>query len=82
MFLLVALMLMDNMLKFLSVQCTLVIPYPQVREQKLGSMQKGVFEVALIYLKLILVIFPLDLKCIISKILLCFLWITLVAFRR
>ena len=27
MFLLVAFMLMDNMLKFLSVQCTLVIPY-------------------------------------------------------
>ena len=35
MFLLVAFMLMDNMLKFLSVQCTLVIPYPQVTEQKL-----------------------------------------------
>ena len=34
-FLLVAFMLMDNMLKFLSVQCTLVIPYPQVTEQKL-----------------------------------------------
>ena len=35
MFLLVAFMLMDNMLKFLSVQCTLVIPYPQVTKQKL-----------------------------------------------
>ena len=35
MFLLVAFMLMDNMKKFLSVQCTLVIPYPQVTEQKL-----------------------------------------------
>ena len=35
MFLLVAFMLMDNMLKFLSVQCTLVIPYSQVTEQKL-----------------------------------------------
>ena len=30
MFLLVAFMLMDNMLKFLSVQCTLVIPYLQL----------------------------------------------------
>ena len=39
MFLLVAFMLMDNMLKFQSVQCTLVIPYPQETEQKLGSMQ-------------------------------------------
>ena len=35
MFLLVAFMLMDNMLKFLSVQLTLVILYPQVTEQKL-----------------------------------------------
>ena len=35
MFLLVAFMLMDNMVKFLSVQCTLVIPYPQMTEQKL-----------------------------------------------
>ena len=35
MFLLVAFMLMDTMLKFLSVQCTLVIPYHQVTEQKL-----------------------------------------------
>ena len=81
MFLLVAFMLMDNVLKFISVQCTFVIPYPQVTEHKLWSMQKGVLGVALIYLELILVIFPLDLKCIISKILLCFLWITFVAFR-
>ena len=35
MFLRVAFVLMDNMLKFLSVQCTLVIPNPQVTEQKL-----------------------------------------------
>ena len=35
MFLLVAFMLMDNMLMFLSVQCTLVIPYPQETEHKL-----------------------------------------------
>ena len=75
-FLLVAFMLMDNMLKFLSVQCILVIPYPQMTEQKLYA--RGVFGVALIYLELILVIFHLNLKCIISKILLCFL----VAFIR
>ena len=35
MFLLVAFMLMDNMVEFLSVQCTLVIPYLRVTEQKL-----------------------------------------------
>ena len=35
MFLLVAFMLLNNMLKFLSVQCTLIIPYPQVTEHKL-----------------------------------------------
>ena len=35
MFLLVAFMLMDNMLKFLSVKCSLVIPNPQVTEHKL-----------------------------------------------
>ena len=68
MFLLVAFMLMDNMLKFLSVKCTLVIPYPQVTEQNLWSMQKEVFGVALIYLELMLVIFPLDLKMYYFKI--------------
>ena len=35
MFMLVDFMLINNMLKFLSVQCTLVIPYPQMTEQKL-----------------------------------------------
>ena len=53
---------MDNMVKFISVQCTLVIPYPHVTEHKLWSMQKEVFGVPLIYLELILVIFPLDLE--------------------
>ena len=62
MFLLVAFMLMGNMLKFLNVQCTLVIPYTHVTEQKLLNLQKGVFGVALIYFELILVISPLDLK--------------------
>ena len=42
MFLLVAFMLMDNMLKFLSVQCILVIPYPQVTEQKLWCLHQAV----------------------------------------
>ena len=82
MFLLVAFMLMDTMLKFQSVQCTLVIPYPPGDRTENVKYPKWSFGVAEIYLELILVIFPPDLKFIISKILLCFLCITLVAFRR
>ena len=61
MFLLVAFMLMDNILKFLSVQCTLVIPYPQVTE--IVNYEKIRFYSSFnIFIELILVIFPLNLK--------------------
>ena len=61
MFLLVAFMLLDNMLKFLSVQC-LGHSISSGDRTEIVKYAKRSLGVALIYFELILVIFPLDLK--------------------